>query len=259
MVNRLWQIAFRRGLVSSVDNFGKLGDKPSHPELLDYLAARFIRESWSIKKTLRMLLTSRAYRMASETSSEAAQADPSNELVSRQAVRRLEAEEIRDAVLAASGELDPTMFGPSVDVYYAHDTGKTKGDKPKGPLDGKGRRSVYLEIRRNATNPFLDVFDVPKPATTRGQRDVTNTPAQPLAMMNSAFIIDQTEKWSKRLAAEPADAARLDAIFLRTLNRLPTPAERDRAMTYVAASADPAPWRDLAHAVLNFKEFLYVR
>src|SRR5277367_5679675 len=114
-------------------------------------------------------------------------------------MRRLEAEEIRDGILAAAGQLDLTMYGESVPVYYAHDTGATKGDRPKGPLDGRGRRSIYLEVRRNATNPFLEVFDVYKPASTRGKRDVTNVPAQSLTLMNSPFVIDEAWKWAERL------------------------------------------------------------
>jgi hypothetical protein len=256
MVNRAWQHLFRRGLVGSVDNFGKLGEKPSHPDLLDWLAARFIKDGWSVKNLYRLLANSRAYRMSSAAPAGAETTDPSNRLLSHQSIRRLEAEEVRDAILAASGQLDAAMFGPSVDVHYAHDTGKTKGDKPKGPLDGNGRRSVYLEIRRNATNPFLDVFDFPKPASTRGERDVTNTPAQPLALLNSPFVIGQSEKWAKQLAAIADEHARLEAVFLRALGRPPTPDERDRALSYAAGAES---WRDLVHSVFNFKEFLYVR
>ncbi|MEZ5399519.1 MAG: PSD1 and planctomycete cytochrome C domain-containing protein [Bryobacteraceae bacterium] len=257
MVNRVWHSLFRRGIVASVDNFGKLGDAPSHPELLDWLARRFVEDGWSLKKLVRLLASSRAYRMSAAASEEALRSDPANLLVSHQTMRRLEAEEVRDGILAASGQLDSAMFGPSVDVYYAHDTGKTKGDKPKGPLDGNGRRSVYLEIRRNATNPFLEVFDFPVPASTRGQRDVTNTPAQPLALLNSPFVIAQSEKWAARLAALPDDTARVEAIFLRALGRPPQPGERDSALTYARQSE--SPWRDLAHSVFNLKEFLYVR
>ncbi|MEZ5355094.1 MAG: DUF1549 and DUF1553 domain-containing protein [Bryobacteraceae bacterium] len=258
MVNRVWQYLFRRGIVASVDNFGKLGDVPSHPELLDWLAQRFVDDGWSIKKLVRLLANSRAYRMASTVDSDAQRVDPANRLYSHQTIRRLESEEVRDGILAASGELDRSMFGPSVDVYYAHDTGATKGDKPKGPLDGNGRRSVYLEIRRNATNPFLEVFDFPKPASTRGQRDVTNTPAQPLALLNSPFVIDQSKKWAHRLEEIPEPQSRVKEVFLRTLGREPAGPERDRVLTYIGSAAGD-PWQDLVHSIFNLKEFLYVR
>jgi hypothetical protein len=266
MVNRIWQSVFRRGLVRTVDNFGKLGDPPTHPELLDYLATRFVADGWSIKKMVRLLVTSDAYQRDSQPTPLAKQLDPGNELLTHLSLRRLQAEEIRDAILTASGELDPAMYGPSIDTYYAHDTGKTKGDKPKGPLDGKGRRSVYLEIRRNVTHPFLEVFDVPKPSTTRGERDVTTVPAQSLALLNSDFVIDQSTKWAQRLDGD-TPAARVHSIFLRALGRPPTPAEQDQTLSYAATLAtehnaaieDSRVWRDVAHAVFNLKEFLYVR
>ena len=241
MVNRIWQSMFRRGIVRTVDNFGKLGDAPTHPELLDWLATRFIEDGWSIKKTIRMLAASRTYRMS------ASGGEPGGGL-QHMPVRRLEAEEIRDAMLAISGQLDLNMYGPSIPTYYSHDTGKTKGDRPKGPLDGAGRRSVYVEVRRNAVNPLLEVFDAPRPASTRGERDVTNVPAQSLALMNSPFVIDQAAKWAKR-----ADS--LDQMFLRALGRKPTAAERDEAQSYLSG----ATMEGLAQAIFNMKEFLYVR
>ncbi len=273
MVNRIWHYLFRRGLVRTVDNFGKLGDPPTHPELLDWLARRFIDDGWSIKKMVRLLVTSEAYRMSGEEGLDAKQADPGNELVHHMPVRRLEAEEIRDSILAVSGELDPAMYGPSVPVYYAHEKGQTKGDRDKGPLDGNGRRSIYLEIRRNATNPFLEVFDVPKPSTTRGARDVTNVPAQSLALMNSPFVIDQAEKWARRVVGDGSASAdeRVMAMFERALGRKPSAAERDQAATFLSSLAsehsveqnallsDVRIWRDFAEAIWNFKEFVYVR
>ncbi len=244
IANRLWQYAFRRGIVRTVDNFGKLGEKPTHPELLDWLAGRLVEEGWSVKKMMRLLLTSRTYRMSSQVNP----ADASNDLFSHVPVRRLEAEEIRDAVLVVSKQLDRRMYGESVPVYYSHETGATKGDRPKGPVDGNGRRSVYLEIRRNATNPFLEVFDVYKPTTTRGQRDVTNVPAQSLALMNSPFVIDQAAKWAKLAPA-------VEAMYLDALGRGATAAERDRAETYAAEGG----LASLAQAIFNLKEFLYVQ
>jgi hypothetical protein len=252
MVNRLWQYAFRRGIVRTVDNFGKLGDRPTHPELLDWLAGRFVQDGWSIKKMMRLLVTSRAYRMSSTADPEAGRLDAANDLFHHMPLRRLEAEELRDAMLAVSGQLDLKMYGASVPVFYAHATGQTKGDRPKGPLDGDGRRSLYLEVRRNAVNPFLEAFDVYKPATTRGQRDSTNVPAQALALMNSPFVLGQSEKGAADLrgALDP-----VEALYLRALGRRPAPAETERARGYAAGTS----LASLVQAVFNAKEFLYVR
>ncbi len=238
MVNRLWQASFRTGIVATPDNFGKLGEKPSNPELLDWLAGRFVDDGWSIKKILRLLVTSAAYQSSGLP------------------MRRLEAEEIRDAILASSGQIDLTMYGPSVPVNYAHDTGATKGDRPKGPLDGRGRRSVYLEIRRNATNPFLDAFDVYKPASTRGRRDVTNVPGQSLTLMNSPFVVEESVKWAEALPS-------VETLYLRIFGRRATPAERDNAQGYLSELAKQTDERkavaSLVQALYNMKEFLYVR
>lgn len=231
MANRLWQWVFREGIVATPDNFGKLGAAPKDPSLLDWLAGELIRNEWSMKKTLRRLLLSPAYQAADLP------------------LRRLEAEEIRDAILAATGQLDLAMYGKPVPVFYAHDTGSTKGDRPKGPLDGAGRRSIYLEIRRNATNPFLEVFDVYKPASTRGQRDVTNVPGQSLAFLNSPFLMEQAAQWAKR---DPA----IDEMYRRVLGRAATAAERDAAETFVKDTGSKAA---LAQALFNLKEFVYVR
>jgi Protein of unknown function (DUF1553) len=157
-----------------------------------------------------------------------------------------------------------------VNTYYAHDTGRTKGDRPKGPLDGAGRRSVYLEVRRNVSDPFLEVFDAPKPSTTRGERDVTNVPAQSLTLLNNPFAIDQAGRWADRVLAEPdlTPAVRIDRMFLRALGRAPSAFEHERAAELLAglraenagstAGESPA-WRGLCEAMFNLKEFIYVR
>lgn len=273
MANRIWQWMFRRGVVRTVDNFGKLGEPPADPELLDWLAQRFINEGWSIKKMVRMLALSQAYRMSSAAPAEAKQADPANAMTHHVSLRRLEAEELRDSVLTIAGDLDAKMYGPAIPVYYAHDTGKTKGDRPKGPLDGAGRRSVYLEIRRNATNPFLEAFDVPKPSITRGERDVTNVPAQSLALLNSPFLIEQCERWAKSLTADGATQLndRIARVWFRALGRAPETWEIETSAQLIADLArehavapesvmDSVPvWRDYTHSLFNLKEFLYVR
>jgi len=229
-----------------------------------------MEEDWSIKALLRQMALTRAYRMSSDAPTGAAKLDPDNRLLSHFSVRRLEAEEIRDAMLAISGRLDAEAFGRSIPIYYAHDTGKTKGDTKKGPLDGDGRRSIYQEIRRNTANPFLEVFDQPTPSTTRGRRDVTNVPAQSLTLLNSPFVIGQAAEWAERLVAaeDESPGERIERMWVRALSRPPTASEKDRAETYVASLADgrgeelmtsTASWQDLAQTLFNLKEFLFVR
>ncbi len=268
MVNRLWSSLFGQGLVATVDNFGATGEKPSHPELLDYLADRFVESGWSIRDMIRLMAGSRAYQMASAGSAKARAIDPGNKLLQHQSFRRLSAEEIRDAILATSGELDATTYGPSVNVFYV---GKTEGGGEKGPLDGKGRRSVYQGIRRNSHNPFLEVFDAPKPSTTRGRRDVTNIPAQSLALLNDPFVVEQARKWANRAVADGAISPKDRAVrmFRRALSRDPGPEELDLLMTSLdafadereasALMADEPVWQDYAQSLLNLKEFIYIR
>ena len=273
MVNRLWHHAFGRGIVATPDNFGLLGVAPSHPELLDWLADRFIAEGWSVKQALRGMVMSRAFRGALTASPRATEIDPLNTLLSHAPLRRLDAESIRDSILAASGQLDGTMGGPGVNVYY---TAKTEGGGPVGPLDGDRRRSLYQRIRRNAHNPFLEVFDAPKPTTTRGARDVTGAPVQALAMLNDPFVIDQATKWGARVATEAlADPERLHGVFLEGLARPPDSEESGALLEYLAAARAthavtpdgmPRPagdvealaWADVAHAILCLKEFIHV-
>ena len=272
-VNRVWRHLFGYGLVRTVDNFGRLGDPPSHPGLLDTLAADFVEGGYSVKQLVRRLVQTEAYRMSSEPSPEAVEADPDNRLLQHANLRRLDAEAIRDSMLSVSGRLDPTLYGPSVPVHYAARHGLTEGDPDNGPVDGDGRRSIYQEIRRNAYNPFLQVFDQPKPASTRGQRDSTNVPAQSLTLLNSPFVIGQAAEWGRRLAEGEAGTVdgRLDHMYLKAFARRPTDAERARVRTYLDGVAadrgtsselllyDPQVWQDVAHSLFNLKEYLFIR
>jgi hypothetical protein len=255
MVNRIWKHHFGEGLVRSVDNFGKTGDRPSHPELLDYLAQEFVRSGWSMKAMHRMMILSAAYQMDSSESAAAKAKDPQNRLLSHMPVRRLDAESVRDAILAVSGTLDRTVYGPSVRVHVsAYQDGR--GKPASGPLDGAGRRSVYLEVRRNFLVPLLLAFDYPLPTSTAGRRMVSNVPAQALTLMNNEFVVGQAALWSARVESSFTDPrARLDAMFVRIFGRTPEPAERDRAQTFLVEGS----WSDLAHVLFNAKEFLFLR
>lgn len=254
MANRVWHWVFGRGIVPSVDNFGRLGEKPTHPELLDFLAARFVEEGWSFKQMIRALVTSRAFALSSEPSAAARETDPGNEWLSHARVRRLEAESIRDSLLSVAGSLDEKMFGP-----------------PEG--FGEPRRSVYLNVRRTSLNPFLQVFDAPKPFTTLGRRDATNVPAQSLTMLNSTFVIDTAQKWARKLVADTSadTSVRVRSMFATAFARTPGDDETSAATAYIAQLAAerqvPADqvlasvpiWQDFAQSLFNLKEFIYLR
>jgi hypothetical protein len=270
MVNRVWLHHFGEGIVRSPDDFGKLGQEPTHPELLDWLASEFVARGWSVKHLHRLMVLSTAYRQSSRTTPEqatkAVTADPQNKLLHRQNVRRLEAEPIRDATLLISGRLDRTMEGPGVLPYLTeHQVGR--GRPASGPLDGNGRRSVYLQVRRNFLNPMFVAFDYPTPFTTIGRRTTSNVPAQALAMLNNPFVTQQAELWAKRVLAEPGrtPAERVRGMYVSAFGRPPTRSELTAAVGFVvevsrdSGSPDhPKAWADLAHVLFNTKAFIFV-
>ncbi len=254
MANRVWHWMFGRGIVPTVDNFGRLGDKPTHPELLDFLAARLVENGWSIKALIREIALTQAFRMSSDPSPQAREHDPANEWLSHFRVRRLEAEAIRDSLLAASGELSQGMYGVPAAA-------------------GAPRRSVYLQVKRTNLNPFLQTFDAPKPFTTLGRRDATNVPGQSLTMLNSPFVIEQATKWAHRLARDGGNSPddRIRAMFATAFARAPGGDEVTSARAYLDALAadrqvplervlasEPV-WQDFAQSLFNLKEFIYVR
>lgn len=267
-VNRVWHHLFGRGIVASVDNFGVLGEQPSHPELLDWLADDFVRGGWSVKSLVRTLMLSRAYQMSSRPDPKAAATDPQNVLLHRANVRRLEGEALRDALLAASGRLDRTLYGPPVPTHLTPFMDGRGRPKESGPLDGAGRRSIYLAVRRNFPEPLLVAFDTPPPATTVGRRTVSNVPAQALILMNDPFVHQQAELWGRRsLAAGRSPAERVAGMVRQAYGRRATDGEvRDcldfltgQAGQYHAPPDDPRAWADLAHALVNAKEFIFLR
>lgn len=269
MVNRLWHHLLGRGIVPSVDDFGVMGQPPTHPELLDWLAADFQQHGWSIKHTIRRIVTSNTYRMASKPQADdgrATEIDPDNQLLHRMPKRRLQAEAIRDAMLAVSGRLDRTMHGPSVPVHLTSFM-EGRGRPSSGPLDGSGRRSVYIEIRRNFLSPMMLAFDMPSPFSTMGRRSVSNVPAQSLILMNDPFVLSQARQWAERMLREHDTAdARIAAMFLNAFGQSPTAAQVDRtrqfldsqASLYAASPDDVRVWTDLAHTLFNMKEFVFL-
>ncbi len=267
IVNRLWQHHFGQGIVRSPDDFGVQGQAPTHPDLLDALAEHFVKNGWSIKKMHRLMLLSSAYQMSSHASAAADEADPDNRWLHKMPVRRLEAEEIRDAMLAISGRLDKTQFGPSVQPYLTPFMAGRGRPRTSGPLDGDGRRSIYLGVRRNFLNPMFLAFDYPTPFTAMGKRNVSNVPAQALTMMNNPLVLQQAELWAKRSLANkqatPQD--RIAGMYLAALGRPPSPAELAEAGAFLEEQArvfgqadDLRAWTDLGHVLFNVKEFIFV-
>lgn len=270
MVNRIWHHLFGAGLVRTVDDFGRVGELPSHPELLDYLAARFIEEGWSMKKLIRAIVLTRTYQMGNADSARAREADPENRLLHCYPARRMEAEAIRDSILAASGRLDRTLYGMSVFSYRE----KENADRRlfPGPLDGAGRRSIYIRNTLMEPPRFLDVFDFPGGKVTQGRRHVTNVPAQALALLNDPFVVQQAELWGKRLLAgkESSLAERIERMFETGLGRSPDNEEQGRfaeaALRFAelhgvgprAILESQAVWQDMAHTMFNLKEFIYI-
>jgi hypothetical protein len=263
LVNRLWKHHFVEGIVRTTDDFGVLGQAPTHPELLDFLASEFVKQGWSLKKMHRMLVLSSAYRMGSRADRHMDEADPDNALVHKMPIRRLEGEVIRDALLAVSGRLDPTPYGPGVMPHLTPFLVGRGRPEVSGPLDGNGRRSVYLAVRRNFLNPMFLAFDFPTPFSTRGRRSVSNVPAQALTMMNNPLVLQEAERWAKRIfdAGPLAPRQRLDRMYEDALGRMPSDAEADDALAFVrqyGAGNDPRAWTDLAHVLFNLKEFIFV-
>ncbi len=270
IVNRLWKHHFGEGIVRSPDDFGLQGQLPTHPELLDWLATEMVEKKWSIKAMHRLMMLSTAYRQSSratpDQTAKAVIADPQNKLLHRQNVKRLEAEAIRDSILGVSGRLDPKMEGPGVLPHLTdHQVGR--GRPASGPLDGDGRRSVYLQVRRNFISPMFTAFDYPTPFTTIGRRTVSNVPAQALVMLNNPFVIQQAELWAKRVLAAPnlMPAERVRQMYATAFGREPTKDELATATVFILEQVkeygeprQSKAWADLAHVLLNAKEFIFV-
>jgi len=253
MVNRIWKHHFGEGLAATVDNFGATGEPPAHPDLLDALATNFVESGWSVKAMQRRILTSAAYRMSHAPPPPP---DPRNRLLSAMSVRRLDAESIRDAVLAVSGTLERRSYGPSVTPHISP-WQDGRGKPASGPLDGSGRRTVYLEVRRNFLTPLLLAFDFPLPTTTAGRRLISTVPSQALVLLNNEFIAVEAERWASRMTEQFRDPKeRLDAMYVRAFSRTPSAAERTKIDEFLKTGGT---WSEVAHVLFNAKEFLFVR
>ena len=269
MANRIWLQFFGRGIVPTPDDFGPMGQEPSHPELLDWLANDFRENNWSVKNLIRKIVLSQTYRQSSTLNpsndkNKVSSADPENILLHRMPVRRLHAEFIRDSILLFSGRIDKKLFGPSVPIYKtAFMTGR--GGKKNGPLDGAGRRSIYGSVYRNFLSPFMLAFDQPAPFGTKGKRSVSNVPAQSLALMNDPFVIGQCKIMGKNIfQAKMTKSESVISLFEMITGKPPSPKAEEKLLAFLETqtkahgSLTEDVWADLAHVLINSKGFLFL-
>jgi Protein of unknown function (DUF1553) len=277
LVNRVWQAHFGNGLVRSPDNFGLLGEAPTHPDLLDWLAVEFVESGWSIKTLHRLILNSAVWQQSAAWNEEAAAIDPDNRLYWRMNRRRLEAEAIRDSLLSIGGGLDLTLGGsllPTENRKYVTSTANINLDVYDVP-----RRTLYLPVVRSALFDYLTAFDFGDPSAMNGLRDRTTVAPQALFLMNSRLVSEQTRQLAETLLRLPGDdTGRISAAFERFYSRPPGPEEVAAALQFiqtyqaaVAAEAKPATaeasepeksrflaWQALCRSLMGTNEFLHV-
>jgi Protein of unknown function (DUF1553)/Protein of unknown function (DUF1549)/Planctomycete cytochrome C len=266
-VNRVWAHLFGAGLVRTVDNFGAQGERPTHAELLDWLAVTFVEDGWSTKQLIRRIMLSRVYQLARLNDRQALQADPENKLFWRASRKRVEAEVIRDTILTVSGKLGRARGGSAVTSLGE----RAVDNDSKGGVstDANVRRSVYLPVLRNELPQVFEVFDFADPDVSTGKRDETTVPTQALFLMNSPFVMEQSRETAKRLLKLPTDEARVKDLYLRALGREPATDEIDTAVRFVRSflekaepkgKADPSidAWAGVCRAVFGCTEFRFV-
>jgi hypothetical protein len=264
-VNRVWQKYFGRGIVDTENDFGAQGEKPTHPELLDWLALEFM-DGWSQKRVHRLIVTSAAYRQSSKQRPDAAAVDPDNRLLARQSRVRLDAEIIRDESLVASGLFSGQIGGPSVYPPIpagANNVTQVKREWPTSAGPDRYRRGMYTFFQRSAGHPSLIVFDAPDATVTCTRRVRSNTPLQALTMLNDEASIEFAEALSARLVKEAAseDSERIRQAYLLTLTREPRTEESDRLLRFLrqqrdSGKSEQATWTAIARVLLNVDEFL---
>ncbi len=259
--NRLWARVMGRGVAATTDDLGAMGVPPENRALLDHLAVR-LRDNPSRRALLRDIVLSRSYQMASaHPDPRAQQVDATNGRWHRSHQKRLTAESIRDAILAVSGRLDRKIGGTSVPVHltdFLTGRGRPGGN---GPVDGAGRRSIYIKVCRNFLPAFLTAFDFPVPATTVGDRSVSNVPAQALALMNDPFVHEQARLWGEKgmkVAEGEGLVAAIETMWQQAFGRLPSAEEVAMAREFVQEKGLEG-WTDLAHALIQAKEFRFIR
>jgi hypothetical protein len=261
MVNRVWRWHFGRGLVATTDNFGKLGAKPSHPELLDWLAAWFMENGWSVKKLNALILNSATFQMSSTPNAAALKIDPTNLLLSRAPLRRMEAEPLRDSFLEIAGLLDKKVGGyvwtfENYKLVFNH----TSED---ATTYGSNRRAIYLPVIRNHVYDLFELFDFPDPGTVNGNRSDTTIAPQALYLMNSPLVLRTCATMAKQLLAEKklSNAQRVEWLYAKVFNRKPTAKETRNAVAFVNEFCQErqASWQALCQALVSSNEFLYLK
>ena len=261
MVNRVWRWHFGRGLVATTDNFGLQGERPSHPELLDWLATWFMDNGWSVKKLNTLILTSATYQMSTTASPAALKADPNNVLLSRAPLRRLEAEPLRDSLLELAGLLDKKLGGyvwtfENYKLVFNH----TSED---ATTYESNRRALYLPVIRNHVYDLFELFDFPDPGTVNGNRADSTIAPQALYLMNSPLVLRATEAIAKQLLAEKnlTNAQRAERLYTKIYNRAPSAKETQRAVAFINNFAQDrvASWQALCQALVSSNEFLYLK
>ncbi|MCR6632863.1 MAG: DUF1553 domain-containing protein [Magnetospirillum sp.] len=291
-VNRVWAQYFDRGIVETVSDFGKAGTKPSNPELLDYLASNFVKNGWSVKNLHREILLSSVYRQSSDPREEVLKADVDNRLLGVFPRKRLEAEEVRDSLLAASGKLEEKFGGPAVfpPIPSALTPGESVFDGNRlwtvsaDPKD-HNRRSVYVFVRRSVPYPLLDVFNAPNPQLVHSKREVTTSPLQALSLFNSDVVFSWSQSLAGRVLREAGnnESAQIDRLYQLLYARNPDKQEKASLLTFLdtqeklirdkdtngtfalnvpkdAKVQNPvraAAFVDLVHTAVNANEFIY--
>jgi hypothetical protein len=256
MANRIWKHHFGRGLVATPSDFGLQGQRPTHPELLDWLANEFVRSGWSIKHMHRLILLSSVYQQSAEASDVAREKDPHNRLYTRRDRVRLEGEAIRDSLLAISGRLNREMHGPSVFPPIPEDVfkGARGWEVTKNPASWN-RRSIYIFARRNLRFPFLEVFDAPDSNLSCPERLRSVSAPQSLTLLNAEEVMTGSKAVAEMLiAAGGSDEERIGLAYRLILGRSPTAKERELAIQFL----ETAPWSELCRALLNLNGFAYV-
>jgi cyclophilin family peptidyl-prolyl cis-trans isomerase len=263
IANRLWQHYFGEGLVRTPNDFGVQGDRPSHPELLDWLAGELIKHGWHLKPIHRLIVTSAAYRQGVVTDPEKARIDPENRLFGRRRTRRLSAESLRDALLVVGGNLNREMFGPGIKPPMPAEAIFPTAPKhgivwPADAEDGRAnwRRSVYIVVKRSNPVPFLQTFDAPDAAGSCGRRIATTVPTQALILMNDPFVVAQSSRFAEIVgtSAGASSASQVRRAYYLAFGRLPETAEVDRGVSFLHEH----PLADFCQALVQSNEFAYV-
>ena len=263
IVNRLWQHHFGEGLVKTSNNFGQVGDRPTHPELLDWLSKELIKSQWKIKTIHKLIMNSSTYMQSVAWDKKRHNIDPENKLYWRREARRLEGEIIRDSIMNTAGTLNKKLYGPSVKPWVSKDAINT-GSTNKWPVNVKDgpntwRRSIYVFMRRSMRVPFFEVFDVPDAMQSRGVRELTTVPTQALMLLNNEFVRSQASHFASSIKNKLGDqdiSKLINEAYWRALSRAPTELEITASIELLAK--DGQTLENLCHVLFTLNEFCYV-